>query len=78
MSKFRFKCVEEAISHKVVPVDIPKERPQQYYAKNVFNRQRMMEYLPLKTFEALCKAIDNKEPLSREVADSVVEGMKQW
>lgn len=78
MSKFRFKCVEEAISHKVVPVDIPKERPQQYYAKNVFNRQRMMEYLPLKTFEALCKAIDNKEPLSREVADSVAEGMKQW
>ena len=78
MSKFRFKCVEEAISRKAVPVNIPAERPQQYYAKNVFNRQRMMEYLPLKTFEALCKAIDNKEPLSREVADSVAQGMKQW
>ena len=78
MSKFRFKCVEEAISHKTVPVKIPAERPQQYYAKYVFNRQRMMEYLPLKTYEALCKAIDNKEPLSREVADSVAQGMKQW
>lgn len=78
MSKFRFKCVEEAISHKTVPVKIPVERPPQYYAKNVFNRQRMMEYLPLKTYEALCKAIDNKEPLSREVADSVACGMKQW
>ncbi len=78
MSKFRFKCVEEAISHKTVPVNIPAERPQQYYAKYVFNRQRMMEYLPLKTYEALCKAIDNKEPLSREVADSVAQGMKQW
>lgn len=78
MSKFRFKCVEEAISHKAVPVKLPAERPQQYYAKYVFNRQRMMEYLPLKTFEALCKAIDNKEPLSREVADSVAQGMKQW
>ena len=78
MSKFRFKCVEEAISRKAVPVNIPSERPQQYYAKNVFNRQKMMEYLPLKTFNALCKAIDNKEPLSREVADSVAQGMKQW
>lgn len=78
MSKFRFKCVEEAISHKAVKVDIPRERPQQYYAKYVFNRQKMMEYLPLKTFEALIKAIDNKEPLSREVADSVAQGMKQW
>lgn len=78
MSKFRFKCVEEAISRKAVPVNIPSERPQHYYAKNVFNRQKMMEYLPLKTFNALCKAIDNKEPLSREVADSVAQGMKQW
>ena len=78
MSKFRFKCVEKAISRKAVPVDLPSERPQQYYAKYVFNRQRMMEYLPLKTYEALCKAIDNKEPLSREVADNVAQGMKQW
>lgn len=78
MSKFRFKCVEEALSHKTVQVDIPEERPQQYYAKYVFNRRKMMEYLPLKTYEALIKAIDNKETLSREVADSVAQGMKQW
>ena len=38
----------------------------------------MFEYLPKKTFEALTKAIDNKEPLSREIADSVAAGMKQW
>lgn len=78
MSKFRFKCVEEALSHKTLQVDIPEERPQQYYAKYVFNRRKMMEYLPLKTYEALIKAIDNKETLSREVADSVAQGMKQW
>ncbi|MDE5920861.1 MAG: glutamine synthetase III, partial [Paramuribaculum sp.] len=44
----------------------------------VFNRQKMFEYLPADTYQALCSAIDNKEPLPREVADSVAEGMKRW
>lgn len=78
MSKLRFKVVEEAFDRKAMPVEIPAERPEQYYGKYVFNRQKMFEYLPAKTYEALCNAIDNKEPLPREVADSVAEGMKKW
>jgi glutamine synthetase len=38
----------------------------------------MFQYLPAKTYAALVSAIDNKEPLSREIADSVAAGMKQW
>ena len=30
------------------------------------------------TYKALINAIDNKEPISLEVADSVAEGMKRW
>ena len=78
MSHLRFKAVEEAFAHKPVKVDFPKERPDAYYAKYVFNRKKMFEYLSKKTYEALTKAIDNKQPLDREVADSVAEGMKQW
>ncbi len=78
MSQLRFKVVEEAYDRKAVPVDIPSERPEQYYGKYVFNRARMYQYLPKKTYDALVYAIDNKEPLSREVADSVAAGMKQW
>ena len=74
----RFKVVEEASNRKAVPVSIPTERPNEYYGKYVFNRNKMFEYLPRDTYEALINAIDNKEPLSREVADSVAEGMKQW
>ncbi|MDE6771850.1 MAG: glutamine synthetase III [Muribaculaceae bacterium] len=59
-------------------VEIPKERVDKYYAEKVFNRQKMFEYLPHATYEALVKAIDSKEPLSREVADSVAEGMRRW
>ena len=78
MSSLRFKVVEEASNRKAVPVDIPKARPQEYYASKVFNRAKMYEYLPIDTYKALINAIDNKEPLSRKVADSVAEGMKRW
>ena len=78
MSSLRFKVVEEASNRKPVAVEIPKERPQVYYASKVFNRAKMYEYLPLDTYNALVNAIDNKEPLSRKVADSVAKGMKQW
>lgn len=78
MSSLRFKVVEEAFSRKAAPVEIPAERPQEYYGKYVFNRRKMFEYLPKKTYQALVNAIDNKQPLSRDVADSVAEGMKRW
>ena len=78
MSELRFKVVDEAFNRKADPVEIPAERPEVYYGKYVFKRQKMFEYLPADTYEALCNAIDNKEPLPREVADSVAEGMKQW
>lgn len=78
MSKLRFKSVEEAAARKAVKVELPKERVEVYYGKQVFNRQRMFEYLPKETYDALADAIDNRKPLSREVADSVAEGMRRW
>ena len=78
MSDLRFKVVEEAFNRKAISVEIPDERPDRYYGKYVFNRQKMFEYLPKKTYDALVNAIDNKEPLSREIADSVAQGMKRW
>ncbi|WP_290430874.1 glutamine synthetase III family protein [Paramuribaculum intestinale] len=78
MESLRFKVVDEAFNRKADPVEIPSERPEKYYGKYVFNRQKMFEYLPADTYQVLCSAIDNKQPLQREVADSVAEGMKRW
>ncbi len=78
MSTLRFKVVEEAFDRKAVSVNIPPERPEEYYGKYVFDRQKMIEYLPKSTYDALVNAIDNKETLPRELADSVAAGMKQW
>lgn len=78
MSSLRFKLIEEAYNRKPVEVKIPNERSESFYAKAVFNRQKMFEYLPKKTYDALVNAIENKEPITREIADSVAEGMKRW
>ena len=78
MSKLRFKVVEEAFDRKAVKVDIPKERPDEYYGKYVFNRKAMYKYLPKATFDGLVYAIDHKKPLSRALADSVADGMRRW
>ena len=78
MSDLRFKSVEEASSRKPVEVKLPEESVEKYYAKQVFNRQKMFEYLPQSTYLALVDAIDNKKPLSLSLADSVAEGMKRW
>lgn len=66
------------MARKAVHIDIPSQRPETYYGSLVFNRQKMFEYLPKHTYDALVKAIDMKEPLPRDLADSVAAGMKRW
>lgn len=78
MTLLRFKAVKEASDRKSVPAEKVKERPEKYYAQAVFNRNKMFEYLPRETFDALVSAIDNKQPISLALADSVAAGMKQW
>lgn len=77
-SSLRFKMVAEAFDRKAAPVDVPSENPHKYYGELVFNRQSMFEYLPKDVYDQLLSAIENKQPISRKLADSVAEGMKQW
>ncbi|MCD7933160.1 MAG: glutamine synthetase III [Tannerellaceae bacterium] len=78
MSKLRFRVVETAFKKKAVEVKAPKDRPSDYFAVNVFNREKMFKYLPEKTFQCLVDSIDNGTPLNRETADAVANGMKKW
>lgn len=78
MSHLRFKEVEVAFNRTPVKVDIPKEAPSENFGKYVFNRKKMYEYLPKSTYDALIQAIDDKEPLNRELANDVAAGMKKW
>ena len=78
MSNLRLKMVEHAIGRKALDVPAPKERPSEYFASKVFNADKMRKYLPMKTYQAVMRTINQHTGLSREVADSVAAGMKQW
>ncbi len=78
MSKLRFRVVEKAFHKEPVAVISPKERPSEYFAKYVFNREKMFKYLPSKVYSKLVDVIDNGAPLDRSIANEVAAGMKRW
>ncbi len=78
MSHLRFKEVEVAFNRSPIRVAIPSEPPSRYYGCMVFNRKQMFEYLSRETYMALTRAIDEKAPLDRTLANDVAAGMKQW
>ena len=78
MSSLRFKVVGEAFRKKALEVETPADRPSVYFAKYVFNKQKMFKYLPAKVYAKMCDVIDNGAPLDRSVADEVAAGMKKW
>ena len=78
MSKLRFRVVEKAFQTKPLEVTVPSERPSEYFAKYVFNREKMFKYLPTPVYSKLVDAMDNGVALDRDIADKVAEGMKRW
>ena len=70
--------VEAAINRKPCPAESPDGRPSEYFGKRVFNRAAMRKYLHKKTYDALIDTMNNGTPLTREIADEIASGMKQW
>ena len=77
MTSLRFKVVEEAFKKRPVSVQAPEGRPSEYFARYVFNQEKMFKYIPLSTYGELRKTIEQGTPLTRSVADEVAEGMKR-
>ncbi|MDE5784662.1 MAG: glutamine synthetase III [Prevotella sp.] len=77
-NNLRFQVVEEAFEKKAVEVEMPKQRPSEYFGKYVFNRQKMYKYLPKDIYDKMIDVMDNGARLDRSIADKVAAGMKQW
>ncbi len=74
----RFKVIDEAFGKRAIDVPTPKERPSEFFAKYVFNKQKMFKYLPVDVYEKMCDVIDKGTTLDLKTADAVAEGMKRW
>ena len=70
--------VDAAIGHTAVEPEVPDGRPSDYFGSKVFGREAMRKYLDRKTYEALLDTMQTRAPLTRELADGVAAGMRQW
>ena len=78
MSELRFRVVETAFRKRPAHVEIPSERPSEYFARYVFNKEKMFKYLPGGVYAKLVDVIENNVPLDSGIADEVAAGMKRW
>ena len=78
MPKLRFDVVRDAFNKKPVKPDTPEGRPSDYFAINVFNREKMYKYLSSDIYKKLIDVIDNDAPLDVSIADAVADGMRRW
>ena len=77
-SNLRFRVVEEAFKKKALDVEMPKERPSEFFGKYVFDKQKMSKYLSKDVYEKLLDVIEKGVRLDMSIADEVAQGMKKW
>ncbi len=78
----RFNALSKATGRKPIePANITdgsSKRVKDYFAQDVFTRERMKEYIPESILLQLFDAIDNGRTIGRDIADSVATGMRKW
>ena len=77
MSQIRFKAIEESHKRKLISVE-EKGRRSELFGTNVFNKQRMLQYLTEDAYKKVKGAIFSGSNIDRKTADQVAEGMKAW
>ncbi len=78
MSTIRFKAIEELFSHIPVKVEFPSERISEFYAINVFDREKMQKYLSKEAYKSVLLSMESWSSIGRKIADQVASGMKAW
>ena len=77
MSRLRFNALKESGNRSEILVE-EKGRRSDQFAINVFNDERMQQFLTRDAFESVQSAILKGSKIERKIADQVAEGMKAW
>ena len=81
MSNIRFEALKSAFSHKPVVTgenELGKERVKDYFARDVFTREKMKEYIAQEVLDQLFDDVDNGRTIQRDIASMVAIGMRKW
>ncbi len=77
MSTLRFNALKETLNRAPVDVVEPARRSE-VFGKHVFNKQAMRQHLTNHAYKSVLDAVENGSKITREVADHIATGMKDW
>ena len=83
MSNIRFEALKAAFGHQIdVSGDdvrgTKEERVKDFFARDVFTREKMKEYIAAEVLEQLFDDVDNGRTIHRDIAGVVAIGIRKW
>ncbi|WP_026809437.1 glutamine synthetase III family protein [Arenibacter latericius] len=77
MSKQRFSAISRSNKRNKIEIK-EKGRRSEYFGMNVFNEEKMRQFLTQEAFDRIKAAVISGTKIDRKIADQVAEGMKAW
>lgn len=78
MSNIRFEALKNAFGHKPTAVEMPEGKVKDYFAQDVFTREKMKEYIAQEVLDQLFDDVDNGRTIHRDIANVVAIGIRKW
>ena len=78
MSNIRFEALKMAFRPMPVQVDVPEGKVKDYFARDVFTREKMKEYIAQDVLDQLFDDVDNGRTIHRDIAGVVAIGIRKW
>ncbi len=78
MPSIRFKALQTVLNREIPEVKPPSNKISDYFNANVFNKQKMKEYLSKEAYQVIVNSVERGEPIPRDMAEQVASAMKAW
>ncbi len=78
MNNIRFEALKTAFEHKPAVVEVPEGKVKDYFAQDVFTREKMKEYIAQDVLDQLFDDVDNGRTIHRDIAGVVAIGIRKW
>ena len=78
MAILRFRALDEMSRREPVKTNLPQEKISEIFGADVFDKEKMRQYISKEAYESLCAAIDGGKRIDRKIANQVAQGMKTW
>ena len=78
MSNTRFQALQAVLNREIPEVKTPSNKISDYFGANVFDKQKMKEFLSKDAYGVIIDSIDHGNPIPRDMAEQVASSMRSW